>query len=459
MAYIIYKTNGQQLLTLLDGTMDTSRGINLVGKNYVNFGTAQNENFVKLLENHANDTPPTYPLTGQLWYDTGTATLKYYDGTSFSVVANTAGLSANVTTLNNALVANVANLSSYFSSNIATLTSNAASQSTQIDGLWANAAIQADLLNALTSVVTGSNVDISSLLDSTNARIDSTNNDVSALESSLAIQTSRIDDVETSVNDVNDLIAAQAVVQSNQGASISALQSGLTGANTAISSANVAMRSYVDSTNGTQTTQINSLNTSVSTLQASFTSFYSWANLNFGTSNYTNADVALYLPTYTGNVSARRVTVVDGLFWSNGTQFTSSINYGNTNVAAYLAAGVTTGNVTAGNITAGNIQVTGTLNYANVNYDNVTIAGNIIAENYIYSGTGPVTITSNNDLNLEATGWITLSSAPKLPTYTRPQLVSYTNPPTGGIAFYSNVGVPVYYDGSNWKFFSNNTAI
>lgn len=373
MAYIIYKTNGQQLLTLLDGTMDTSRGINLVGKNYVNFGTAQNENFVKLLENHANDTPPTYPLTGQLWYDTSTSTLKYYDGSAFSVVANTAGLSANVTTLNNALVANVANLSSYFSSNIATLTSNAASQSTQIDSLWANAAIQADLLNALTNVVTGSNVDISSLLDSTNARIDSTNNDVSALESSLAIQTSRIDEVETSVNDINDLIAAQAVVQSNQGASISALQSGLTGANTAISSANVAMRSYVDATNGTQTTQINSLSSSLGVLSASFTSFYSWANVNFGTSNYTNADVALYLPTYTGNVSARRVTFTEGLFWSNGAPFGSEI--------------------------------------------------------------------------------------PVMPTYDQPGLDAYSNPPIGGVAFYSNVGVPVYYDGTDWKFFSNNVAI
>jgi hypothetical protein len=214
------------------------------------------------------------------------------------------------------------------------------------------------------------------------------------------------------------------------------------------------MRSYVDATNSTQSTQINSLNTSVSTLGASFTAFYSWANLNFGTSNYTNTDVALYLPNYTGNIGARRVTVTDGLFWSNGTPYTSSSVYGNTNVAAYLA-----GNLTTGNITAGNIQVTGNLNYSNVNYDNVTIAGNIIAENYIYSGTGPVTITSNNDLNLQATGWITMSSAPKLPTYTRPELIAYTNPPTGGIAFYSNVGVPVYYDGTDWKFFGNNVAI
>jgi hypothetical protein len=455
MAYTIYKTNGQQLLTLLDGTLDSSRGINLVGKNYVNFGTAQNENFVWLLENHANDTPPTYPVTGQLWYDTSTSTLKYFDGSTFSILANAVGVASNVASLTNALTANVANLSSYFSSNIATLTSNAASQDTQITSLWANAAIQASMLNSLSGVVTGSNVDISAMLDSTNSRIDATNSDVSALNSSLNTQISRIDTVTDSVSDLNDLLAAQAVVQSTHGGQISALQSGLTSANSSISSANVAMRSYVDATNGTQTTQINSLSTSVNTLQASFTSFYSWANLNFGTSNYTNSDVALYLPTYTGNIGASTITISAGIKWSNGQPYSSgSADYGNANVAQYLASGVTTGN-----IVAENIQITGNLNYTNVNYDNVTIAGNIIAKNYLYDGTGPVTISSSNDLNLEATGWITLSSAPKLPTYTRPQLVSYTNPPTGGIAFYSNVGVPVYYDGANWKFFSNNTTI
>ena len=67
MSYTIYKTNGLQLLTLLDGTLDTSTGLNLVGKNYINYGTVQNENFVWLLENQASDTPPLYPLTGQLW--------------------------------------------------------------------------------------------------------------------------------------------------------------------------------------------------------------------------------------------------------------------------------------------------------------------------------------------------------------------------------------------------------
>ena len=38
-----------------------------------------------MLENFANDTAPTSPIEGQLWYDStaGTDTLKVYDGTSW----------------------------------------------------------------------------------------------------------------------------------------------------------------------------------------------------------------------------------------------------------------------------------------------------------------------------------------------------------------------------------------
>lgn len=83
MSYLINKTNGDALVVLADGTIDTTTSLNLVGKNYVGYGEAQNENFVFLLENFANDGAPTRPLTGQTWYDTNTSILKVYDGTSW----------------------------------------------------------------------------------------------------------------------------------------------------------------------------------------------------------------------------------------------------------------------------------------------------------------------------------------------------------------------------------------
>lgn len=101
MSYIINKTNGETLLTLLDGTLDTSTGLNLVGKNYVGYGEMQQENFVWLLENFASDTPPTNPIAGQIWYDSATQLLNFYDGGRFRLVStktvgNTAPINNNV---------------------------------------------------------------------------------------------------------------------------------------------------------------------------------------------------------------------------------------------------------------------------------------------------------------------------------------------------------------------------
>jgi hypothetical protein len=95
MAYIINKSNGQILINLLDGTADGPQvnpglnvcDLNLVGKNYPTYGEIQNENFVRLLENFNNTTPPTTPLQGQLWYDSGTGFLKVYNGAGYVPVS------------------------------------------------------------------------------------------------------------------------------------------------------------------------------------------------------------------------------------------------------------------------------------------------------------------------------------------------------------------------------------
>lgn len=47
---------------------DTS--LELVGPGYTNFGQANAQNFLKLLENFASPYPPLNPVKGQLWYDT-----------------------------------------------------------------------------------------------------------------------------------------------------------------------------------------------------------------------------------------------------------------------------------------------------------------------------------------------------------------------------------------------------
>lgn len=86
MSYIINKTDGTALLTLEDGTLDTSTSIGLVGRNYVGYGEIQNENFLFLLENFANQSPPARPIAGQTWFDKVNSKLNVYTGTVWSPV-------------------------------------------------------------------------------------------------------------------------------------------------------------------------------------------------------------------------------------------------------------------------------------------------------------------------------------------------------------------------------------
>lgn len=88
MAYIINKTNGVQLVVLEDGTLDTSTSISLVGRNYTGYGEIQNENFLFLLENFANNAAPSRPLEGQTWFNTSLKNLNVYNGTDWGPVGS-----------------------------------------------------------------------------------------------------------------------------------------------------------------------------------------------------------------------------------------------------------------------------------------------------------------------------------------------------------------------------------
>jgi hypothetical protein len=52
MSYRLNRTDGELLVDLTDGILDTSTtDITLVGKNYKGFGEFINENFIKMLDN------------------------------------------------------------------------------------------------------------------------------------------------------------------------------------------------------------------------------------------------------------------------------------------------------------------------------------------------------------------------------------------------------------------------
>ena len=76
MAYTIVKSDGVVLTTIADGTINTtSTSLGLPGRNYAGYGQSLDTNFVHVLENFADGTPPPNPLKGQLWYNTSANTL------------------------------------------------------------------------------------------------------------------------------------------------------------------------------------------------------------------------------------------------------------------------------------------------------------------------------------------------------------------------------------------------
>jgi hypothetical protein len=79
MPYQVDRFNGTFLVSVADGTVDTTTDIRLLGKNYAGYGEVQNENFLHLLENFANTNPPPKAINGQIWFDSSSKKLKYYD--------------------------------------------------------------------------------------------------------------------------------------------------------------------------------------------------------------------------------------------------------------------------------------------------------------------------------------------------------------------------------------------
>ena len=87
MSYTIKFTDyvGKGSIIVNDGTANEQTSLVFPGRNARGYGVDIAENFLHLLENFANTTPPTNPIEGQLWYDksNGVEDLKVYDGNTW----------------------------------------------------------------------------------------------------------------------------------------------------------------------------------------------------------------------------------------------------------------------------------------------------------------------------------------------------------------------------------------
>ncbi len=102
MAYLVNKTDGTLLTTILDGQTDsTSSSIVLIGKQVTNYGEIQNEDFIHILENFSNSIDPANPLEGQLWWNKSTNVMNVFDGSQWRPVT---GMTSGNTTPTNSYV-------------------------------------------------------------------------------------------------------------------------------------------------------------------------------------------------------------------------------------------------------------------------------------------------------------------------------------------------------------------
>lgn len=84
MSYNIQFTDSINNVPLIvnDNTVNTQTSLAFPGRNTVGYSAHFGENFLHLLENFSNTTPPDSPIEGQLWYDSteGSNQLRVYDG-------------------------------------------------------------------------------------------------------------------------------------------------------------------------------------------------------------------------------------------------------------------------------------------------------------------------------------------------------------------------------------------
>ncbi len=93
MAYTVNKTNSSSSpnqYTVQDGVINNQTDLNFIGKGYAGYGESIAENFLHLLENFANTSAPSKPITGQLWWDATNDKLQVYNGTAFQTAGGSA---------------------------------------------------------------------------------------------------------------------------------------------------------------------------------------------------------------------------------------------------------------------------------------------------------------------------------------------------------------------------------
>ena len=271
------------------------------------------------------------------YVDTGNTTQSTQITTTQSWVT---GANAAIVTANTAM-------KNYVDAVTTAWTANAATQAGQIAGanaaiVTANTALKSYVDGQITTTqswVTGANAATVTANTALKGYVDAqftalTNGAPAILDTLGEIATSLGNNASLSTTLLNAIAGSNAAIVTANTAMKGYVDAQITTTQGQITTANTALKAYVDTQDsaitsawtanaGVQAGQITGANAVVATLQANVGSFYTWANTNFGTSSYANANVASYLPVYGGNIAANAVTRA-GFAWQFNTDGSES---------------------------------------------------------------------------------------------------------------------------------------
>ena len=318
-----------------------------------------NNNFANITNGSVTVNAPVKSVAGR----TGNVTLTITD---ISGAASYAYVAAGVTSANAYTDSQIA----IVNANIATLSAN------------------------LTASITA-NVIANINLAGTNANIAAANVAIAQLQANDVSQNSSISSLNSSVVTIQNSNNANS-------ANITLLQSGATATNSAIVTANTAMKSYVDANAISQLSQITGANAAIVTANTAMQGYVdavttAWTanaatqSILINTINANIVAINLAVATHTTNISSLQSNSVTQFTWLNN--LTASVNSISTtltteqNTLSAVVANVTTGYINiAGNITGGNL----------ISTHNVVTTGNVIASEFYYTNGSPVSAVTGD---------------------------------------------------------------
>lgn len=363
MSYLVNKTDGSLLTTVADTTRDTtSSDLSFIGKGFVGYGETINENFVKLLENFNDTSPPPRAIDGQFWYNRTAKRPAIHTANGFKYLARLEAGTASPT-------------------------------GTMAGDLWFDTTqLKLKVYNGTAFVGVAENIDL---------------NDVNILGNLAVVGTSTLGTIEAGTITTTSTITTPAVNATALTGSIqTASQTNITtvGTLTALSVAGNISGATNLTVTGNITASGQITGTLATAVQTNITSIGTLGNLNVtGNTATGNASVSGNV-TVSGKVTGSKTNNILPVYNANQTTFPSAntyegaMQYSKSDDRVYFADGSTwkalakfsdIGSVTLGNlaqqnsnavtITGGNIDGTniGSTTAANATFANVSVTGNL----------------------------------------------------------------------------------